>query len=206
MKVVYSGGLNKYKPDGFGKSYLYEYSTTVKKLIETGKGVCFVTLAKPDHYYDEHIVPQFGDSVDIIGRKTNDDINWRQYDLVFLCGGDQLKLKEELLKKRFNIKNLRKHVVVLGDSAGAVIMAPYFYYYSDDMVNVKFKKGLYPKSGVIVAVHTNNPRYFNKVMRERIEKFAKKHSLGVLELEENETKLFDEKIGEFVNFDFRDLF
>ena len=126
MKLIFRGGLNKNEPNGFEKSYLYEYSKTIKKLIAKGKKTCFVTMAKPNHYYDKHIIPQFGETVDIVGNKTK-DINWRIYDLIFLCGGDTIPLKDGLQRKRFDFGVLKKDIVILGDSAGAMLMAPYFY-------------------------------------------------------------------------------
>jgi peptidase E len=204
MKLLFRGGLNKYDPQGWEKSYFYEYSKTIHKLVANGLKVCFVTMAKPDRYYDKYIIPQFGKKVDIIGHKTT-NVDWSVYDLIFLCGGDTILLKAGLAKKNFKLKHLKDNIVILGDSAGAMLLAPYFYD-TKDRVNVKFLKGIYKKTNTIIIVHVNNPRYTNKVLVEKIEKFAMKRNLNTLKLKENETKLYNENTGQFANINFEGLF
>ena len=172
MKLLFRGGLNKRDPDGWKKSYLYEYTGAINKLIGIGKKVSFVTMAKPDHYYDQYIVPQFGNSVDIIGNGI-EDVDWNMYDLIFLCGGDTVPLKEGLLKKKFNF----------------------------DII-----EGIYPETQTIVIVHVNNPKYCSGVLIRKVGDFAKEKGFNVLKLKENETKLFDEQNGKFVDFKFEELF
>ncbi len=204
MKLLYRGGLNKYDPEGWQKSYFYEYEDTYKRLISEGKKIAFVTFAKPDHFYDEYIIPQFGDAVDIIDN-TSDDVNWSSYDLILLCGGDTVLLKKGLEAKNFDIAKLKPDAVVLGDSAGAMIMSPYFYD-TEDRVTLDFHHGIYDENHTIVIVHTNNERYCNDELIEKVSSFANEHGLQVLKLQENETMLFDESSGEFVEFEFDTLF
>ena len=204
MKLLFRGGLNKRDPDGWKKSYLYEYTGAINKLIGIGKKVSFVTMAKPDHYYDQYIVPQFGNSVDIIGNGI-EDVDWNMYDLIFLCGGDTVPLKEGLLKKKFNFDILKKDAVVLADSAGAMLMAPYFYE-TEDRMAIDFIEGIYPETQTIVIVHVNNPKYCSGVLIRKVGDFAKEKGFNVLKLKENETKLFDEQNGKFVDFKFEELF
>ena len=204
MKLIFRGGLNKHEQDGYTKSYFYEYSDTIKKLIIQGEKVCFVTMAKPDHYYDDHIVPQFNKAVDIIGNE-NQDVDWSIYDLIFLCGGETISLKEGLMEKKFNFEVIKKDAVILGDSAGAMLMAPYFYE-TDDRKNISFVEGIFPATDTTVIVHTNNPNYCSEELVEKIEKFAQQKNLNVLKLKENETKLFDERNKKFVDFNFEKLF
>lgn len=203
MKLIFSGGLNKYAPDGYQKSYFYKYTDKINKLIADGKKVCFVTIAKPDHFYDEHLLPQFGEKLDIIGDEAK-NVDWSKYDLIFLCGGDTPKLKKGLLAKNFDFNSLKESVIVLGDSAGAMIMAPYFYD-SDDRETVHFVEGLYPASKTIVIVHTNNPHYCNDELVNEVEKFAKDKSLKVLKLAECEEKMYDDTTSVFANASLGDL-
>ena len=204
MKLLFRGGLNKLDPDGWKKSYFYEYSEIVKKLIVKGRKICFVTMAKPDHYFDKYIIPQFGETVDTIGNGTK-NVDWNKYDLIFLCGGDTIPLKEGLLKKKFSTDILKKYAVVLGDSAGAMLMTPYFYD-SPDRKSINFIKGIYPDTKTIVIVHTNNPNYCNEFLIDKVESFAKEKGLYVLKLKENETKLYDERNKKFLDFNFEELF
>ena len=204
MKLLFRGGLNKREPDGYKKSYFYEYSEAIKRLITKGLRVCFVTLAKPDHFYDEHILPQFMKTVDIIENET-ENIDWSIYSLIFLCGGNTIPLKEGLLRKKFSFKVLKKNAVVLGDSAGAMLMAPYFYE-TEDRITIDFIEGIYPDTETIVIVHVNNPKYCNEGLVKKVEDYAKEEGLNVLKLEENETKLFDEQNREFIDFEFDELF
>lgn len=204
MKLLLRGGLNKLETDGYKKSYLFEYSDMVKKLIDQGKKVAYVTIAKPDGHYDKDILPQFGEKVDILGREST-NVDWLTYDLIFLCGGTTNELKEGLLRTGFSFYSLKDNCVVLGDSAGAMLMAP-FYYDTDDRINVEFKKGLYKETKIITAVHVNNPNYYNDILDEKVYEFAEENNLIVLRLVEHETKLFDESTGKFVDFEFDELF
>lgn len=190
MKIIYSGGINKYDPEGYRKSYFYKYSKILREQIKNGKKICFVTLAKPDHYYDEHIIPQFGKDINIIGHSKKRRTDWNKYDLIFICGGDTPLLKKGLISKGFSLEKLKKESIILGDSAGAMVLASYFYD-SPDNLNLTFHKGLFPKANFVVCVHTNNPRYFNKGMLKKIEKFAKTKGLKVLMLKEYEEKLYE---------------
>lgn len=202
MKLFYRGGLNKYDPQGYQKSYFYEYAATIKQMLVEGKRVCFVTLAKPDGYYDAHILPQFGQQVDIIGNRTP-AITWSRYDLIFLCGGDTLVLKEGLVRKQFDLSTLQEHVVILGDSAGAMLLSPYFYDTHDGR-NSTFLEGIFPQTKTMVISHANNPRYCTPELVEQVEEFAAEKQLRLLTLAENETKLFDEATNTFVKVVFQE--
>ena len=204
MKLLYRGGLNKYDPNGYKTSYFYEYSNTLLNLIKQGKNIGFVTMAKPDGHYDEHIIPQFGNIVDIIGSKTVVD-DWKKYDLLFLCGGDTVQLRSKLEKKDFDIYKLKENVVVLGDSAGAMLMSPWLYD-TEDRKTLEFHKGIYTETNTIVIVHENNPKYCTPELEESVRNFAKERLLNVLCLKENETKLYDPESRKFVDFDFAELF
>lgn len=205
MKLLYRGGYNKYNEESIKNSYFYEYADVVIDLIKSNNKVGFVTLAKPDGHYDERIIELYGDAVDIID--TNTDINdWSVYDLLFLCGGNTTKLKTGLEDKDFTTLDvLKKDVVVLGDSAGSMLLSPW-YYETEDTVNLEFHKGLYPDPNTIVIVHDNNPRYCTPDMVKKISKFAQDNGLKVLSLSENETKLYKPETKVFVDFDFADLF
>ena len=204
MKLLFRGGLNKHTPRGYEKSYLYEYSDVVKKLITEERKMCFVTMAKPDGHFDEHIIPQFSNKVDIIGREIS-EVYWKRYDLIFLCGGSNLSLLEGLERTNFDLYNLKDTVVVCGDSAGAMVMAPYLYNI-EDRVTIEFLKGIYPITNTIVIPHLNNPRYCTGTLLSECEKFGKEKEIDVLKLKENETKLFDQDSGKFVDFEFDKLF
>lgn len=204
MKLLFRGGLNKYESDGYLRSYFHEYSSTISKLIDEEQNVGFVTIAKPDGYYDDHILSRFGSKVDIIDRSYKVQ-NWRKYDLLILCGGDTVVLKKGLINNNFDIYDLRDEVVVLGDSAGAMIMAPWLYD-TKERISVDFHEGIYPDTNVIVIPHYNNPRYCSSELEGAVKEFAVQKKLEVLCLDENETVLYDHNSGDFIDFVFSELF
>lgn len=191
MKIIYRGGYNKYDEESVNNSYFYEYASDINKLINDGKKVAFVTMAKDDGYYDERIQKLHGDRVDIL-RHDTPQVDWKVYDLLIICGGDTPRLHKSIVSKKFKLTSLKNNVVIIGDSAGAYLMSAY-YFDSNDKKTVSFHKGLYPKSNIVTIAHTNNPRYTSKTLIKKVEDFAKSKKLDVLLLKENEARLYDRK-------------
>jgi hypothetical protein len=204
MKLLYSGGLNKYDPKGYQQSYFYRFSHTLHELIAQQKKIGCVTLAKPDHYYDEHLIPQFGSRVDVIGHEVA-GITWEKYDVIFLCGGDTLLLQKSLQEKAFGLSKLKSDAIIFGDSAGAMLLAPFFYV-SNEKAPLQFFNGIYSQSGALIIVHANNQRYCNEKLVNSVEEFARSNDLRTLVLKENEVRQFDQKSGQFSKVNFADLF
>jgi len=189
MKIIYRGGYEKSNKRSVGASYFYEYSDWLNKLMDNGKKIAFVTLAKDDGYYDPRIRKVYRDRPDIIGYKTK-IVDWLSYDVIIICGGDTIRLKKAILDKRFKINSLKKNVVIIGDSAGAYLMSAYFYN-TDDGEFLTFHKGLYPGSNLITIAHINNSRFINKGLIKKVEKFARKKNLKALKLKENQAKILE---------------
>ncbi len=187
MKIVYSGGINKHDPQSYQRSYFYCYSNKINQYLSASKQVAFVTSAKPDHYYDQHILPQFGNRVDIIGRKKK-KVNWSQYHLIFLCGGTNLDLKKGLIKQSFKLSNLKPNAIILGDSAGAYLLSAY-YFDRENHGQFSFHQGFNPSSQLITIAHFNDPKYTYDQLIRQIDNFARSHQLRVLKLNENQTQL-----------------
>lgn len=200
-RIIYRGGYDKLDKESIKNSIVFAYSDIVKTFLRKGKKVAFVTLAKPDRYYNEMILPLVGNKADIIENSTSKNVPWTKYDLIFLLGGDQTELKNGLTRKNFDFNILDDNQIIIGDSAGAFVITSYFYVHKGKKLGdrIIFEKGFYPDSNVIVLAHCNNERYVNEKLDNKVVAFAKKKNLRVLRLNENEEKLLD-KSGNFVDF------
>lgn len=212
MKIIYSGGYDKYIMDSVAKSPFYRYSDVVSEQIRKGKVVASINFAKPDSYYDSRLDEIFGGKVISIDKRNKDKVNWDEYDIIFMPGGNQKWLKEGLLETEFSLYKLKETVVIIGDSAGAYVMGKYFPAYDGEVENINdrniqefVEEGLFPESNVLVIAHINNKRYVPDKALELAKKLADKLDVRLLALEENEEKLFDRN-NEFVKFDINTLF
>ena len=191
MKIIYRGGYNPNVEASIKKSFWYDYTSLINKIVNSGEKVAVVTLAKPDGYYDQFI-RQHAKGVDIINsRKTS--INWGDYAAVFLPGGDSSILYTELNNRGFALNKLKNDALVLGDSAGAYVLSSYFYY-SPVGENrgkiIEFREGFNKELNIITIAHTNNPIYTNDILIAKVEKFAGSKNLKIIRLAENEEKSF----------------
>ena len=107
MKITYRGGYNKRDPNSVQKSILIEYSRKALNNLDSEKKLAVVTYAKDDGYFDEQISKYFGIRADIIGHMTPTP-EWGIYDVIFLLGGDQNRLKKALLNSSFSLSILKK--------------------------------------------------------------------------------------------------
>lgn len=172
---------------------------------QNGKKVTLVTLAKPDGFYDKLIRSLYGD-IEIINTASPHP-DWSSYDGIFIPGGDTIVLKNRLQEFNFSLGVLKDTVMLLGDSAGAKVLAPYFFSSPKGErrgIDIEFIEGLYPRAGCIVIPHANNPLSCNDVLVSKVETFAQSKGISVLKLNENEQKLFQE--GTFIDVDLNDLF
>lgn len=194
MKLVYSGGMNKYSWQGIEDSIFFTCKEGVKRAVEKGEKVAFVTLAKPDRYYDLLIIPSFQNKVDIIDNTNLKEVERGKYDVIVIPGGETRKLHRKLITAGFSLKALKPEAIYIGDSAGAMIMAAY-YYEDEEMENgdrrVRFFEGLASESELIAIVHANNPNYTDNFLKERVRKFAEKKNLRVCELAEGQMVMAD---------------
>jgi hypothetical protein len=127
MKIIYSGGYNKVLPESVQHAFFHTYHPTIKKAANNGKKIALVTLAKPDGYFDELILPLYSGLVDIIDNTKTGSVSWGIYDGIFILGGTMKLLFEGLQKSHFDLSQLKKDVVILGDSAGAYMLSSYYY-------------------------------------------------------------------------------
>lgn len=187
--VVLSGGYNKYDRESVGMSVLYRYKDEVLKRVNGGEQVVFVGLAKPVDKadYEERLREWAPEEVEYVDDRNSQDVVWGEYDMVVLLGGDPERLKAKLDETDFELKHLKDGVKLVGDSAGAFVLASWFYGEGEmDQGRVDFFEGFNPDLGVIVVGHANNPRYCPDWLIGKVEKFAEKKGLRVVELEENE--------------------
>ncbi len=184
MKITYRGGYDKHDPLSLKNFLLASHASHVQKEINAGKQIAVVTYAKDDGYYDESIKSHFGERLAIINHSSFDP-QWGDYDLLYILGGDQLRLHKALIKTSFSLSCLKSDVQLIGDSAGAMVLSA-FYYKIDDAGEVHFHEGLYPESKHIVIVHADNPNYSPKYLFTQVKEFASGHRLDVVVLNENQ--------------------
>jgi len=201
LRIIYRGGYNKYNEESIKKSVVFDYKDIVKNLIKKDLKIAFVTLAKPDGYYEEMLSPFVSKHVDVIDSTFKGKILWPRYSLIFLLGGNQEMLKKGLVEGNFDVSELSSKNVIVGDSAGAFVMGSYMYINKGKYPgeNVIFEEGFYPNSNVIVIAHGNNQNYVSEKLVKKVEKFAQRKGIKVLKLNENEEKLLNEE-GKFVSF------
>lgn len=191
MKIIYSGGWNKKSRTSVESSFVYTYRDTILKAVSDGKRICFVTMAKPDGYFNSMIEPLYGNKVDIINFASK-ITEWGKYDGIFIPGGETVQLKKGLVDKEFNMGLLKSDCVILGDSAGSYILSSYFFKSPKGErrgIDMEFLEGLNPDSSLITIAHRNNPVSCNDTLISNVKAFAAKKKLQVLILQENEQKM-----------------
>lgn len=199
MHIIYSGGYNKHSQESINGSFIYTYKPYIQKMVSKGKKVGFVTLAKPDGYYDELLTPVYGGTVEIINSTNVANVKWSDFNGLFLMGGSTIRLLNGLKSSHFFLDSLKKDVVIHGDSAGAYILSSFFYIGEYKGQRVEFFEGFNPQAKVITIAHTNNPDYCNDDLILKVNDFALKKGIHVLKLAENEQKIFMN--GKFVDVD-----
>jgi hypothetical protein len=200
MRIIYRGGYDKLDEESVKESVIYGYQQLVKKAVGQGKKVAFVTLAKPDGYYDERLRKAHGREIEIIGWKKRHRVNWWQYDLIFLLGGDTRELHKGLVESGFSLNVLKTNVLLVGDSAGAYLLAAGYFDVTTGPAGeekTNYHPGLYPQSQITVVAHVNriDPQRLKKIRESTNKKRVK-----LLELEENQEKLLD-KDGKLIDVD-----
>lgn len=206
MKIIYSGGWNNKLDESIKASFMYTYNSTIKDAAAKGKKIAMVTLAKEDGHYDHLITPLYQGYVDVIDSKSQ-NVKWSSYDGIFMPGGKSSLLKSGLQKIGFDLKMLKKDVVLLGDSEGAHVLASYFYISPPGEmrgIEIEFTEGFNPDVKMIGIAHKNNPMYCNEILMSKVNAFAKEKGLQVLILSENEQKMW--KDNAFVDVDKNTLF
>lgn len=191
MKIIHSGGYNNKDEASIRSSFIHTYRPAIVRAARDGKRVGFVTLAKPDGYFDPLIRPLYGAEVDVIDSKRAPTVKWETYDGLFLFGGDSVPLVEGLRRGGFALDLLKRDAVVLGDSAGSYALSSYFYKSPRGAlrgVEVSFHAGLNPGARMITVAHTNNPVFCNDLLVAKVNAFAREKGLHVLALAENEQK------------------
>lgn len=197
MNIIYRGGYNKHDETSIKTSMFYDYAKEVQNFEKQGGNIVVVTFAKPDGYYDALLEDTLGSLPEIIDGTSKKPINWKKYDLIFLPGGHDLKLKEKLLLFGFSIENLKTNVTIIGDSAGATVMGKEFAW-KDEKGNYSIEKGLHPDSNLFVVPHCDNENYVTEEMKRLAKEHCIKNELTLLFLKENEAMLLaSNKIADF---------
>jgi hypothetical protein len=208
MKIIYSGGYDKYSTASIADSIFYRYSTLVNKLSEEGKKVVSINFAKPDSYYDSRLEELYQEKILSIDNRNKQSIKWSEYDFIFIPGGDQNILKKQLLNTGFSFDLLKDDVIIVGDSAGAYVLAAYYPDFGEDLKSRESKdqagKGLHPQSNLLVLAHVDNQRYIPEMTLERSRSLAQKLEVKFLPLKENEEKMLTDR-GKLIDFKINSL-
>lgn len=207
MKIIYSGGWNDQFEESIKECFIFTYYSTIKKAVDKGKKTVFVTLAKPDGFYNSMLFPLYEGIIDVIDSTKLKNVLWSSYDGIFMPGGTGILLLKGLKSSGFNLDSLKKDTVILGDSAGAYVLSSYFYstpYGELRGKQMTFIEGLNPQARVISIAHKSNPKYTNDILISNVNAFAKEKDLRVLILEENEQKVLENE--EFISVDKTKLF
>lgn len=200
MKIIYSGGWNNESQQSIKNSFIFTYADVIQKMSTAGRKIAFVTLAKPDGYYDALLMSVYND-IEIINTQSPHP-EWSTYDGLFIPGGDTEILKTRLLDLKFSLTVLKDTALLLGDSAGGKVLTSYFFKSPRGEKRgeeINFIEGLNPEAEFIVVPHTNNPDYCNEILISNVEAFAKKIGIRVLKLAENEQKLYHDR--QFLDID-----
>jgi len=211
MRIIYSGGYDKYNKESVANSFFYRYSKIVLQQIEKGKKAVSINFAKPDRYYNSILEEAFKGKILKIDNINKTKIMWKDYDIIFLPGGSSEWLKNKLIETGFSFDKLKKDVVIIGDSAGAYVMSAYFPSYSDidslDKENILdyADKGFYSESNIFTITHVNNQKHVPAGALKLAKKLADKLGVRLLALKENEEKMLLEG-GTLVSFDIEKLF
>lgn len=194
MKISYRGVYNKTDLKSIQKSILSSHAQSAHEYLKDGKRLAVVTYAKDDGSYTEMIAHHLGPDVDIIEHTTQSP-SWETYDVIYLLGGDHVRLKNALVANSFTISGLKNNVHLIGDSAGAMVLSAYFYVREDDG-RITYYEGLYPESTCICIVHANNAHYSPEKLKENVREFAKDRKLRIIMLEENQELTSDTSIAD----------
>ena len=179
-------GWNRARSIVLGCVIALSSSAVIFKLLEEGKKVLIIGSAQPNNYYKavSHFFKNKG--AEIIDKSCKKNLNWGIYDCLVILGGDTVALKNHLISIGFSTSKLKKNLLVIGDSAGAMIMAEYFYDYNRKNKKITFKKGFLTTNKQIIAVHVDNLNYYDDFSFKKVNEFAKEKGLQVMALKENQ--------------------
>lgn len=149
MKIIYVGGYADKN-----KSHFINYKSYVQSLIDSNKKVIIIALAQEPAYFAERLKELYPNTPEILDSNTQSEIVWSSYNLIYIIGGNTQKLKTGLLNFGFDIEKLKKEVVLLGDSAGANVLAKNYVGKSSE--GYKVEEGLNPQSNIFVLCHVDN--------------------------------------------------
>lgn len=199
MKIIYRGG---YQTANAEQSLFYEYSFQIKKFINSGKKVVYVTFAKPNNYYDSRMNESLGFMPQIIDTNSSKDLDWKTFDLIVIPGGETEVLQQALIDWNFSMDKLKDDVVIIGDSAGAYVLSKYYFgkkINENGQAEYFIIEGLNPKSDLITVAHIDNQKHVTPEKLTEAQKVANDLKATLLLLKENEAKLVENN-GEVRDF------
>lgn len=191
MKIIYRGGYNK---ENKKFSTFFEYKDAIKRYLSKGKRVVVVTFAQPDNHYDAVLEFCFDSSLAIIDNSSSKDIDWNSFDLILIPGGTTNILKGALISYGFDINNLKKDVIIIGDSAGAYVLSKYYFgttIKADGSKEYYLEEGLHPGSNLFTVAHIDNKYHAPNEKLAEAKKIADKINIELLLLKENEAVLYE---------------
>ncbi|HSW79076.1 MAG TPA: Type 1 glutamine amidotransferase-like domain-containing protein [Candidatus Babeliales bacterium] len=192
MKIIYSGGYQKENDNSNKNSWWYRHENNIRVLDRAGKKVAVVTLAKADDHYQKYLDMLPG-SVEIINNSVP-EVDWGEYDAIYIAGGDTDILKNKLNSRGFSMDKLKNQVILLGDSAGAYVLSSFFYTDIDGApgTDVEFHEAFNAEAKNICIAHSDNPYYVNDALIKKVRSFAKENDLSVVLLKENVEKVVEQ--------------
>ena len=202
MKLIYRGGFNKHSPKSVGNSVIPTYDKFVEAFIKAGKKAAYVTLAKEDGDYESRF-SQLQDRP-VINWSNYQEADWDAFDLLILLGGYSPQLYKGLKESGFSLETLKKDAIVVGDSAGAYVLASCFVERHDLGKKVEFLPGFNFQAKLITLGHVDNPVYVDERLVSQVEGFAQRKGLSFLRLKENEERMLVD--GKIIKFDRNEVF
>lgn len=187
MKIIYRGGYTKKNKESYKYCSWFTYEQYLQRVLETGLRVAIVPLAKGnDNHYDEEIEKCKLGNADIITLDKR-DVEWSDYDVIFIPGGDPLLLYNRLIERKFSLDILKKDSVIIGDSAGAMILAKEFMEVRNwKNFKISFYKGFNPSVNFVILPHVDNSFYGNFLFRLLVKIRALFRGMKIISLKENE--------------------
>lgn len=186
VKLILTGGYNPNNYTSIRDGVLFTRGNELCRALELGEKILVITAAKPVGIRNSLIRPLVSRGAKEVDREYIEKVNWEEYDWVIALGGNTTSLFSKLKQLKFNNDVLKESVTYIGESAGAMLQASHYYVYNMETKEINFREGLLPGSNRIFVVHSNDPKYVDDFLRERVEKFALEKNIQVIELAENE--------------------
>ena len=151
----------------------------------------FVALGKKSGYFASRIKDLYPNTPYILDSDSPKEMDWSNYDLIYIIGGNTQQLKQGLLNFGFDLKKLKKDAVLLGDSAGVNVLSKYYIGTSSN--DYTMEQGLNPQSNILLLCHCDNPEKTSQNKIYMAKQYAETMNARLVLLNENESIITDSK-------------